>query len=261
MRRMGMFMLMLCLPGLARAQVHALPSAPHILVKGHAQGDYVPDRFTIHLSIDVIDKIPDQARRKVEAHIEHILAALKKTGALKKYTRASSLQITPDYEFKDQHRVFMGTEVARGVQATFGSLQNFQNFIAKVKTDKEVQIESTEVGRSDIDRIRQKLREKAIANSREAARHIAEAYGLRIKGIYSVSEVAPDFAYGIQAGAWGGNSVAGELGLLHSPPKMSPPPPPPPPPPAPPHLQAGTISVQMNMYAVYLIESATTSNP
>lgn len=257
MRRMGIFMFMLCLPSLALAQVNALPSSPHILVKGHAQGDYVPDRFTIHMNVDVIDKVPSAARRKVEAHIAHILAALKKTGALNKYTRASSLQITPDYEYKDEHRVFMGTDVARSVQATFGSLQNLQDFIATVKTDKEVQIESTKVGRSDIDRIRQQLREKAIANSREAARHIAEAYGQHIKGIYSVSEVAPDFAYGIQAGTWSnglpspiaeaGNSQS--LGAVQvTAAKIAP------------HLQAGTIKVQMNMYAVYLIEPTSTSD-
>lgn len=54
------------------------------------------------------------------------------------------------------------------------------------------------MNRSDINKIKLDLRSAAIANSQESAKQIAAAYGLAIKGVYSVSEVAPEFSYGIQ---------------------------------------------------------------
>jgi hypothetical protein len=75
---------------------------------------------------------------------------------------------------------------------------------------------------------------------------------MTIKGVYSVSEVAPDFAYGIRAGVWDTGDVA----------NRSMPPPAPPAPPADitvtgqralaPELRVGTIGLQQDIYAVYL---------
>ena len=241
------------LPALAGAQINTLPSAPHLLVRGHADGKYVPDRFTINLQIQVTNMQPDVARTKVEAHMRQILAALDQSGALKDRTQASSLAIQPDNEYRNDKNVFVGTRVTRTVSATFDDLNKLKNFISEVPANEEVQIQSTEVGRSDAKEISMELRKRAMANSQQAAKSIAAAYGLSIKGIYSVSEVAPDFAYGIQAGSWGD---IGDNGM-----------------PAPPSpqvlntvvvtgsilpdaaLRVGTIELKQDIYAVYLTES------
>lgn len=241
------------LPVLAVAQINTLPSAPHLLVKGHAEARVVPDRFTIHLNVDVTDMSPDVARKKVEAHMGQLFKALDANGALEGQTHASSLSIQPETDYEDGKSVFKGTDVSRSIDATFDSLDKLRAFIAAVPADKEVQIDSVQTARSDMDAIRLRLRSAAIENSKQAAQKIAAAYDMKIIGIYAVSEVAPDFAYGVQAGSWGnGNeiSVTGARGV----------PAPPPPSPAampakvlPPALRAGTQTVQQDIYAVYLI--------
>jgi uncharacterized protein len=246
--------LLALVPALAGAQVNAIPPAPHLLVKGHAEGSYIPDRFSIQLQVTVTDMVPELARAKVEAHMQSIFAALKKNGALRDSTRASSLQIQPQNEYRDGRSVFVGTQVSRGVSATFDSLDKMRGFIAQLEAGAEVQVTGTDVWRSDIDQIRLDLRKRAMANSQEAARKIAAAYGLTIKGVYSVSEVAPDFAYGINAGSWGSASAGGV--------------PAPPAPPAVPEavtvtgsripdadLRTGSIKLQQDIYAVYLTSS------
>ena len=50
--------------------------------------------------------------------------------------------------------------------------------------------------------LRKALREKAIESSREKAETIAKAYGAKLGGLYSVSDVAPQFQYGIREGSW-----------------------------------------------------------
>lgn len=64
MKRLMISLLLLMSPCVALAQANALPAAPHLLVKGHAQGRYVPDRFTIHLTVDVVNKAPAIARTR-----------------------------------------------------------------------------------------------------------------------------------------------------------------------------------------------------
>lgn len=246
------------LPATTIAQINTLPSAPHLLVKGHAEARYVPDRFTIDLNVDVTDMSPDVARNKVEVHMRQLFKALDESGALKGQTHASTLSIQPQTEYDNGKSVFKGTDVSRSVSATFGSLDKLRAFIAKVPADKEVQIGSVTTARSDIDAIRSKLREQAIVNSQDAAKKIAADYGMKIVGVYSVSEVAPDFAYGVQAGSWGGPQTLQTVTVTGSAP------PPAPPPPAamsakvlPPALVAGTQTAQQDIYAVYLVAPKT----
>ena len=252
MQRLLVSLCVLLLPTVAAAQINTLPSAPHLLVKGRAEARVVPDRFTIHLNVDVTDMSPNIAREKVEAHMRQLFKALDANGALKGQTHASSLSIQPQTDYEDGKSVFKGTDVSRSIDARFDGLDKLRAFIAAVPADKEVQIGSVETDRSDIDAIKLRLRQAAIENSKQAAEKIAAAYGMKIIGIYAVSEVAPDFAYGIQAGSWGNGNVINVTGTRDVPA---------PPPPAaampgkvlPPELRAGTQTVQRDIYAIYLI--------
>jgi uncharacterized protein YggE len=234
-------------PMLAWGQINTLPSAPHLLVKGHAEIHIVPDRFTIHLNVDVTDMSPDVARQKVEARMQQLFKALDTNGALKGQTRASSLSIQPRTDYEDGKSVFKGTDVSRSIDATFDDLDKLRLFIAAVPADKEVQIGSVQTARSDIDAIELKLREAAVENSRHAAGKIAGAYGMKIIGVYAISDVAPDFAYGVQAGSWGGPQTLQSVTVTGS---RMPGAPPPPPGVA---MRIGTMSVEQDIYAVYLI--------
>lgn len=259
MKRLLLSCALLCLPALGLAQINTLPSSPHLLVRGHAEVRYVPDRFTVHLNVTVTNMVPDVARRKVEEHMRQLLKAIDEAGAMKGKTHASTLSIQPQSDYEDDKTVFKGTEVSRSIDATFDSLDKLRAFIANVPADKEVQIGSVDTARSDIDKIESNLRERAIENSREAAKRMAAAYGVKIIGVYAVSDVAPDFAYGVQAGTWGNDSAPQTLQTITVTGSA------PPPPPAdvasampPPKLRVGTQTAQQNIYVVYLI---ATKNP
>lgn len=181
--------------------------------------------------------------------MQQLFAALKASGAMPDAIRASSLEIRPQNEYRDGKNVFVGTQVGRSIDATFDNLDKLRSFIAQLPADPEVLVENTRVWRSDINQIRLDLRKRAIVNSQQAAQKIAAAYGMHIKSVYSVSEVAPNFAYGIEAGSWDNVETYNMVGL--------------PAPPAdrnitvtassiPTDLRVGSIEVQQNIYAVYL---------
>jgi uncharacterized protein YggE len=237
---------LLLLPTVAAAQINTLPSAPHLLVKGHADARVVPDRFTVRLNVNVTDMSPNVARQKVEAHMQQLFEALDAAGALKGYTHASSLSIQPQTDYEDGKSVFKGTQVSRSIDATFDRLDKLRLFIAAVPADEEVQLGGVQTARSDIDEISSRLRAAAVENSKVAAEKIAADYGMKIVGVYAVSEVAPDFAYGVQAGSWGGPQTLQAITVTGSRVLGAPPPPPGV------AMRIGTMSVEQDIYAVYL---------
>jgi uncharacterized protein YggE len=232
MKRWMFSMLLLLSPCVALAQANALPAAPHLLVRGDAAQRYVPARFTIHLSVDVVDKAPAVARSKVEAHVKQILDALKKHGALPDRIQGTSLAISPKTEERNDKEIFVGTEVSRTVDATFDSADKLRDLLSELDTSDELMITGLEVSRSDEVAIQNDLRKRAIADSQQSAQQIAKAYGMHIKGVYSVSEVAPSYSYGISQGLASESVMGSALSQLA--------------------LSVGTIELKQRIYAVYL---------
>lgn len=186
------------------AQVNALPPTRHILVYGDAQARAIPDRFKITLNFESVNLDPDLARRNVETNVQQVLTQLRAAGVPDDEIVATSLSIDSKerYDQKTEEQIFVGTEVARTLTARFSSQKALESFLAGIKTSRELTISEVGTQLSDEPALRAALREKTIASSREKADIIAKAYGARISGVYSVSDVAPQFDYGIRAGNW-----------------------------------------------------------
>lgn len=202
--RFLILLLMASLAGHAAAQVNALPATRHILVYGDAQARALPDRFKISMDFEAVDLDADAARRRVEANMRSVIEKLEAAGVPEQEIVATSLKIgaRTRYDDKREEEVFVGTEVSRELTARFDSQQALEKFLAQIKTSKEVQVSSVRTELASEAELRKALRGKAIDSSREKARTIAEAYGARLGGLYSVSDVAPQFQYGIREGSW-----------------------------------------------------------
>lgn len=194
---------MLVSPHLA-AQVNALPPTRHILVYGDAEARAIPDRFKISLNFEAVDPSADVARRRVEDNLKDVLAKLKAAGVAENEIVATSMEVgtRERYDEKKREQVFIGTGVKRTVTARFDSQSALGAFLASLQTSKELNVSSVDTELADEAELRKALREKAIESSREKAETIARAYGARLGGLYSVSDVAPQFQYGVREGSW-----------------------------------------------------------
>lgn len=201
-------LLLLAAPALAAAQMNTLPSQPHLLVKGQGERTVVPDRFTVTLALQSTDLDTDAARRKVEANAAEVIAALKRNHVVEGSLYASSLSITPSYEYRDNQQVFKGNRVARQIRGTFARREDTQAFLAAVAASAEMQIADLAAGYGGEAVLRGQLKREAVEQTRDTAAQLAQAYGTRITGLYSISDVAPDFAYGVQAGTWPSGPIA-----------------------------------------------------
>lgn len=190
--------------GLAHAQVNALPPARHILVYGEASARAIPDRFSIELAFDVVHPKADVARARVEAHVGEAIAALRKSNVAEGDIVATSLKIEPrtEYDQAARKQQFEGIGVSRKVVARFSDQADLTRFLSGLETSEEVQVSGVETELGAEAQLRSQLRQKAIASTRVKAEVIAKAYDVRLAGIYSVSDTAPEFEYGIQEGDW-----------------------------------------------------------
>lgn len=247
MIRRTLFPVLLCLlGGVAQAQVNSLPSQPHLLVKGEATRTVRPDRFTISIQLKAIDVSAEVARQQVVEDASKVLDTFRGNGAREGDIEASGLSMQPEYQYDNARQVFKGTLVQRRLSATFDSLDAVRACLAALETSDNLAISGIQTAYADEAKLRGQLKKEAAEQTRESAQQLANAYGTRIIGLYTISDVAPQFAYGIQAGTWPKRET-----LMAAPPE----------PPAPQadtgarveELEAGDIVISENVYAVFLI--------
>lgn len=192
----------LALPAIASAQVNSLPSQPHLLVKGEAEREVVPDRFGLTITLSAVDIDPAAARKRVQANAEKVLSAFAQRHVLAGSVQATTLSIRPERRYEDEKPVFEGTRVQRTFSADFGTLDDVRGMLGTLVTSEEVQVSGIAPRYSGEAALRAELKRQAAEQTRSSAQSLAKAYGVRLGGLYTISEVAPDFAYGIRAGQW-----------------------------------------------------------
>ena len=204
MLRLPVAVALTCLFGTAVAQMHALPPARHVLVYGDAVARAVPDRFRIGITIEKTDANAGKARTEVEALFTAVLKELDAAGAPSEGITATSLTIEPREEWNTELRksIYEGIAVSRTIDALFDSQEKLARFLGKLETSDAVQVSGVETEFSREDDMRRLLRAKTIESTKAKASAIAAAYGVRLGVLYSVSDVAPQFDYGVQEGDW-----------------------------------------------------------
>lgn len=253
-------LVLLASAGTAIAQVNALPPTRHVLVYGDAQARAIPDRFKITVSFSALDADAGAARERVEAGVASVIGKLRRIGVPEGEIVATSLSVEPEtrHDAVQRTQVFAGTRVRRSLTARFPRKDGLERFLSGLQTSQELSVSNIVTELSSQARLQDALRAKAIESTREKAESIARSYGVRLGTLYSVSDVAPQFQYGIREGSWPSlyqwNEASGSLdrivvtgsrveGVV-----------PPPAPPAPPAaLQAGYVTFSDRIYAVFLL--------
>lgn len=216
---------LLCAAAPAPAQ-STLPSQPHLLVKGQATRTVMPDRFGVQVDLVETGHDTDAARRRVEANARTVLEAFGRHHALADTVRADNLQVQPETRYENGRQVHLGSRVARTLRAQFGKVEDLQAFLGVLPAGESVQLRTLGPQYADWRRLRGELKAEAARQARASAEGLAGAYGSRITGLYTISDVAPNFAYGVHAGTWPAPGEEGDGRGASSPAVPAPPPPP-----------------------------------
>jgi uncharacterized protein YggE len=237
MNRYLLAVVLAALPFVALSQ-SGQPSSPYLGVKGHAERSVEPDRFAIDLHVAVVDMKPVVARTRVEQLMASVLEGFKAHHALTESVDASSLSITSKSDYKDDERIFKGTEVSRTAHGVFAHIDDLRQFIDGIAANEELQITGVTVTRSDMASLRLEVRRDAIKDSIRAAKSMADAYGVKLGSLYTVTDQPIPGARGFYASDEDSSTSLSVMAVRAI------------------DLKVGSIKVEENVFAVYLMDTS-----
>jgi len=220
---------------LALAQV---PDKPFIAVQGHAEERLVPDVFPVEITITDTSQSAGESQALVEGLARQVVAAAEKLKVPDKDLTIGNLRISPEQRWDDklERNIFTGNRYERHFTVRLRTLSDLRSLVALLPEGRNLRLQTQGFERSDAGVIRRRLRSQAVADAQEQARDLASATGVRLGRLYTASDRPMGLPYARNVSAIEAVSVSGNV--LTS--EMI--------------VKEGEISIQSDVYLVYLIE-------
>lgn len=221
----------------SQAFAEALPAAPYVVVRGHAERQMVPDRFEIGMTVQKSSLNVGEASAVVESKTAVIVQSLKALGLKPAQITASNISINAEYRYDqpNQRNVFIGNQVSRSISAKFNDKKTLQKFLAQVPAGEEVRIGGISTSLSTQKTVEAELLDAAVADAKAQAVLLLDKFGQKVIGLYTVSQEAPSMGFESKAMYRTMSDAA------------------PPPPPLGDTFEEGVLTVAKDVYVVYLI--------
>lgn len=165
-----------------------LPDKPHVYVEGSAELDVAPDLMTFTLLLETTDLDLAKAKAEVDARSTLLIDTCKKLGLKPDAIATTALSISPQYDYKDQGRVFTGNHVSRQVDITLKDLTKYPQVMKAFVDAKISQTVDTKLSVSDSKALTDKTLMAAMADARSRAERLAKAEGKALGEPFSISE-------------------------------------------------------------------------
>jgi len=220
----------------AQLFAQALPSAPYVVVRGHAERNMVPDRFEIAISVQKTGLSVSEASASVESKTAAMVQSLKALGLKPAQITATNISISPEYRYDNatQKNVFIGNQVNRSISAKFEDKKTLQKFLAQVPDGEEIRIGGISSSLSTQKAVESELLDAAVADAKNQAAMLLDKFGQKVIGLHTVSQEAPSIGFESKAMYRSMDAAAA-------------------PPPLGSTMEEGVITVNKDVYVVYLI--------
>ena len=165
-----------------------LPDKPHVYVVGFGEVAVEPDMMTIKVSIEAKDKDMKTAKADVDVRSNALIDSCINMGIERKDISSTTLQIRPDYEYRDNNREISGTRVSRQIEVILRDLNKYPDLMMSLVESKITQTISTNLSVSNEKTLSDQALVNALADARLQAEMIAKASGKELGDVYSISE-------------------------------------------------------------------------
>ena len=216
----------------------ALPSAPYVVVRGHAERNLAPDRFEISITVQKTSLDVGEASATVESKTGEMVRSLKALGLKPAQITASSISINPEcrYDQTTQKNVFIGNQVNRNISAKFDNKQTLQKFLAQVPAGEEIRVGGISSSLSTQKAVESELLDAAVVDAKNQAVSLLDKFGQKVIGLYTVSQEAPSIGFESKAMYRAMDAAAPPAPLGET-------------------FEEGVITVNKDVYVVYLISA------
>lgn len=148
-----------------------------IITSGTGEVSAEPNMAEINLQLEAINLDGNRAKSDVDKRVNRFLSAIKRLDLDDSSVIASTLQLNPNYEYRNQARVFIGYRASRNVTVTLEKL-DLLNQLMDLALDSGIdQIGHVQFKVTDEDKYQRLAQQLAIADSKKKAARLATAYG------------------------------------------------------------------------------------
>lgn len=165
-----------------------MPSAPTLehgmTITGTATLELSPDCADLTMTVDAEEVRPGLATQSAQHKEQAVIAAIEKAGIAEKDLKLSTLQLYPVY---DPGNVLRGYRAAITVTATTRDFTQIATLMDIGANAGASQL-SSQFRRSDMDELKQKVRDMAITAAQRKAQQTAKDLGIPLGRVVSVSE-------------------------------------------------------------------------
>ena len=173
----------------ASAQVPPPPPEPPrtITVSGEAEAQVTPDRVLLSLSLVSRNKELAQAKQENDGMVKRLVAIAQEFKILKEKIATSGVYISPEYNYNNNKREFIGYTVNRSLRITIDDLAIHERLLAAIVDAGVDQVDGVEFALADKEAQAKSVRVRAVENARDRAESLAAAAGAKLGRVLSIS--------------------------------------------------------------------------
>jgi uncharacterized protein YggE len=167
-----------------------LPDAPHVMASGEGKASVAPDLARITLTARYRNAAPGGAKRAVDRSIEAFLDLAPRFGLEPAHVTAADVSVSEDIDYDERdRRISNGFVAAREVTVELRELARLGEFLDAALAAGMNEIDNVAFQSSRADALRAEARDKAVAQAREKAGGLAQAFGATLGPVYSINSV------------------------------------------------------------------------
>lgn len=165
----------------------ATDELPLIHVSAQGKVSAKPNQATLSMRFMDTQLKADDARRKVDQQVRHLLDQLSAYKLKKASLDSSQTQIHPQYDYRNDQRQLKGYQVIRSVNFILLDLSQLDNLLKTITKSQAAQLNNIQFGLSNKAELEQQALNQAIENSKLLAQQIAAGYAVELGQIHSAN--------------------------------------------------------------------------
>lgn len=165
----------------------SLPDQPYVFVTGVASLQVSPDQVMIKFQAKALDKHAKKAKAEVDKQVEALMVNLQQAGFSLEALQRADLYTGAEYNYDKQKRSLIGIRATRDLTYLLTDLNKVNELLDVVLDSGIESISSLEYGLQAPKKWQLKVREMAIADSKEKSSFLAKAYHAELGKIHSIN--------------------------------------------------------------------------
>ncbi len=159
-----------------------------ISVSGTGEVSAEPDQAIVSLTVSATDLNVNKAKLDADKKYQAVLDAAKNQGVKKADIKISSINLNPEYQWRDNSQILIGTRVSRSLSITLNEIEGVAPLLQELVEGGVSNIDQVQTGFQNRSELERKALVAAISDAKEKAEFLAEQFDKQLGSAYTITE-------------------------------------------------------------------------